>query len=78
MLPPEDQSAIRDRIETFADFSEDNDPYGEHDFGALEHSGRKIFWKIDAYDPTLSWGSGDPSDPTQTCRVLTILLAEEW
>lgn len=77
-LPPEDQSAIRERVETFADFSEDNDPYGEHDFGAFEHRGRKIFWKIDAYDPTLSWGSEDPSDPKQTCRVLTVLLAEEW
>jgi hypothetical protein len=77
-LPLEDQSAIRERVETFSDFTEDNDPYGERDFGAFTHKGNKIFWKIDCYDPTLTWGSEDPADPKQTCRVLTILLAEEW
>jgi hypothetical protein len=77
-LPPEDQSAIRERVETFEDFGEDNDPHGEHDFGAFDHKGRKIFWKIDYYDPTLTKGSEDPTDPKQTCRLLTILLAEEW
>ena len=77
-LPPEDQSAIREKVETFSDFTEDNDPYKEHDFGAFEHKGRKIFWKIDYYDPTLTKGSEDPADPKQTCRVLTIMLAEEW
>lgn len=77
-LPPEDQSAIRERVETFEDFTEDNDPYKERDFGAFEHKGKKIFWKIDYYDPTLTKGSEDPADPKQTCRVLTILLADEW
>ena len=77
-LPERDQSAIREKVETFDDFSEDNDPYGEHDFGAFDHQGKKIFWKIDCYDPTLTRGSEDPADPKQTCRVLTILLAEEW
>ena len=48
-LPQEDQSAIRERVETFSDFTEDNDPYGERDFGAFTHKGNKIFWKIDCY-----------------------------
>ena len=31
---------------TFDDFSEENDPHGEHDFGSFELCGRKFFWKI--------------------------------
>jgi hypothetical protein len=34
--------------------------------------------KIDNYDPTLSGGSEDPSDPAQTVRVLTLMLADEY
>ena len=77
-LPPEDQSAIRKKIETFNDFTDDNDPYGERDFGAFDHNGHKVFWKIDYYDATLTKGSEDPSDPEQTARVLTIMLASEY
>jgi hypothetical protein len=56
-LPAAVQSAIRDRVERFAEFTPDNDPYGEHDFGAFEHAGERIFWKIDYYNPTLDGGS---------------------
>ena len=77
-LPQQDQSAIREKVETFDAFTSDNDPYGERDFGAFEHNGERIFWKIDYYDATLSYGSEDPSDPKQTVRVLTIMLASEY
>jgi len=77
-LPPEDQSAIREKVEKFEAFTEDNDPYGEHDFGSFDHNGQKIFFKIDYYDPTLTMGSEDPADPKQTVRVLTIMLADEY
>ncbi len=77
-LPPEDQSAIREKVETFDAFTPDNDPHGEHDFGAFEHNGQRIFWKIDYYDCTTTKGSEDPSDPKQTVRVLTIMLASEY
>jgi hypothetical protein len=77
-LPLEDQSAIREKVETFNTFTPDNDPYAERDFGAFEHNGKRIFWKIDYYDRTLSQGSEDPSDPKQTVRVLTIMLASEY
>lgn len=77
-LPPEDQSAIREKVEAFNDFTPDNDPYGERDFGAFTHEGKKIFWKIDCYDKTLIMGSEDPADPRQTSRVLTIMLAGEY
>jgi Protein of unknown function (DUF3768) len=57
--------------------SSDNDPYKERDPGAFVH-GNRIFWKIDYYDTTLTKGSEDPSDPKQTVRVLTIMLASEY
>ena len=65
-------------VREFSDFNRDNDPYGEHDFGALDVLGQKVFWKIDAYDKDLKYGSSDPTDPTVTTRVLTIMLASEY
>lgn len=77
-LPLLDQMAIWQKVETFDAFTADNDPHGERDFGAFRHAGQRIFWKIDYYDPTLTKGSEDPTDPAQTVRVLTIMLASEW
>jgi hypothetical protein len=77
-LPQRDQSAIREKVELFDSFTEDNDPHGEHDFGAFEHAGGKIFWKIDYYAPDMERGSENPADPKQTVRVLTIMLASEY
>ena len=77
-LPSPDQSAIRETVERFSDFTPDNDPHGERDFGVFEHHGRRIFWKLDYYDKTMTMGSEDPADPTQTVRVLTIMLASEY
>ena len=77
-LPPEAQAAILERVRTFADFTPDNDPYGEHDFGSFEHGAQTIFWKIDCYDREMNFGSPDPADPSVTTRVLTIMLAEEY
>lgn len=77
-LDPDVQSTIREQIETFSAFTPDNDPHGERDFGALEVEGERIFWKIDYYDRNLEYGSDDPSDPAQTKRVLTIMLASEY
>jgi hypothetical protein len=77
-LPLSEQSAIREKVETYSDFGPGNDPHGERDFGSFEHAGETIFWKIDYYDRTLRAGSEDPSDPKQTVRVLTIMLASEY
>ena len=65
-------------VATFKDFTADNDPHGEHDFGAIEVAGLKVFWKIDAYDPTMTYGSEDPANPDVTTRVMTIMLADEY
>jgi hypothetical protein len=66
------------KVRAFSKFSPDNDPYGEHDFGAFCHGGQRFYWKIDYYDQSLSAGSPDPSDETKTVRVLTIMLSEEY
>lgn len=65
-------------IADFDDFSEDNDPYGEHDFGAVDIEGEKYFFKIDAYDKNLEYGSPEPADPDVTTRVMTIMRADEY
>jgi hypothetical protein len=74
----DDTATILDHVRSFRSFSEDNDPYGEHDFGAFDCAGQKIFWKIDYYDSDLDAGSPDPADPAVTTRVLTIMLADEY
>jgi hypothetical protein len=65
-------------ITAYDDFCQENDPYGEHDFGAFDADGHTIFFKIDYYDPTLTYHSDDPADPSVTHRVITIMLAEEY
>jgi len=77
-LPQEIQSRIAEAVETFKDFTPDNDPYGEHDFGAVTVDGVKVFWKIDYYALDMMHGSEAPEDPKVTRRVLTIMLAEEY
>lgn len=77
-LPEEEKEEIITKVRTFNSFTPDNDPYKEHDFGAFDHNGEKIFWKIDYYDQNLKFGSEDPADPQQTTRVLTIMLAGEY
>jgi hypothetical protein len=78
-LPAADQSALRERVELFETFTRGNDPYQEHDFGAVEHNGHRVFWKIDYYSRQDSaYGSEDPSDPSKTIRVLTLMLADEY
>ena len=77
-LPKEDQAAILERVRNFEDFTPENDPYDEHDFGAYEHNGQRVFWKIDYYDLDERFGSLDPADLSLTRRVLTIMLAGEY
>ena len=73
-----DLARLIERVRSFSDFTEANDPHGEHDFGALEQDDKRFFWKIDYYDQRCEAGSEDPADPVATCRVLTIMLAEEY
>jgi hypothetical protein len=54
-------------VRNLSEFTPDNDPYKEHDFGAIAFVGRKLFWKIDDY-----------MGQDNTDLVLTIMLAEDY
>jgi hypothetical protein len=69
---------LRRLIAEYCEFSEDNDPYLEHDFGSIVFLKTTIFWKIDYYDKALTGGSPAPCDSNLTTRVLTIMLASEY
>jgi len=64
-----------DKVRQYSEFNPDNDPYGEHEFGAFDHAGIRFFWKIDLYEePGVKGADGQPL----ATRVLTIMLAEEY
>ena len=93
-LSASDQSRVRELIETYDAFDEDNDPHGERDFGCVYQLGdgrwtaerprsrdeecERVFWKLDYYDRDLRFGSEDAANPAVTRRVLTIMLADEY
>jgi hypothetical protein len=77
-LPSDVKAMVIRRVATFTEFTPDNDPHKEHDFGSFDLAGRKFFWKIDYFDAAMEFGSEDPADPTKTTRVLTIMLAKEY
>ena len=77
-LPWDIKAIVIRRVATFSEFTTDNDPHGEHDFGNFEVAGKKVFWKIDYYDAEMAFGSEDSADPSKTTRVLTIMLASEY
>lgn len=93
-LTAADQSCVRELIETFDAFDEDNDPHGERDFGTIYQLGdgrwtterprvsederERVFWKLDYYDRAMRFASEDAADPAITRRVLTIMLSDEY
>ncbi len=93
-LSDADQSCVRELIETYDAFTEDNDPYGERDFGTIYQLGdgrwtterprlhederERVFWKFDYYDRDMRFASEDATNPTITRRVLTIMLSDEY
>jgi hypothetical protein len=77
-LPDDRRRSLLRRVREFQNFSEENDPHGEHDFGAVEEEDIRCFWKIDCYDRDMSCLSTDAANPAVTTRVLTVMLAEEY
>ncbi|WP_375465566.1 DUF3768 domain-containing protein [uncultured Methylobacterium sp.] len=77
-LGRERQGIILDAVAAFDSFNADNDPHREHDFGAVEVAGERVFSKIDYYDRSGHHASPDPADTNVTRRVLTVMLAEEY
>lgn len=77
-LGPRAVANIVRTIALFDDFHHANDPHQEHDFGSFAVHGETIFFKIDYYDKSLAAHSPDPSDPSVTERVITVMLASEY
>jgi len=73
-LSDENREELFTKVREFKDFNEDNDPYEQHDFGAVTVDSTKYFWKIDYYGIE----HADFSDSKQTQRVLTIMRADEY
>jgi hypothetical protein len=77
-LGPEAVARIVKTIAVYDDFCHANDPYEQHDFGSFEVDGQTIFFKIDYFDKAPAHHSPDPTDPSVTECVITIMLAEEY
>lgn len=73
-----DTNAVIAEVQSFDHFNEANDPWREHDFGALQCQGEMICWKIDYYGPGMRGASPNAADPEVTERVLTIMLGVEF
>ncbi len=64
---PDEVPLVLKVVKEFSMFTEENDPWCEHDFGSFDYKGRKIFWKIDDH------GGSEGYE-----LVMTIMLAEEY
>ena len=64
-------------VQTFDAFDEVNDPWHEHDFGAVEVDGQRVFFKLAYYDLTRAMHSEDAADPAKTERVAQSATADE-
>ena len=72
------QLAVLGALQHYDRFDDDNDPHGEHDFGAISIDGEELFWKIDYYDQSLTQAAVDPACETGCVRVLVVMFAEEY
>ena len=71
-----DLAGLLQAVREFDEFTDGNDPYGEHDFGGLDWGRVRVIWKIDYYNQSLD-GWCDPL--SRGCqRVLTIMLVSEY
>jgi len=77
-MPDQEREQLIEKVRTFKNFNEKNDPYGEHDFGSIKQCGVLYCWKIDYYNAEMTKGSENPADPKVTTRVLTIMEAREY
>lgn len=57
---------------------DENNPYGENDFGKVTIRNEDYFFKIDYYDLNLQYHSPNKADPSVTRRVLTIMRSDEY
>jgi hypothetical protein len=77
-LALEEKGQLIQFIRAFEDFTSENDPYGEHDFGSIGMKGEMYYFKIDYYDSEFMYGAEDPSDGCNTRRLMTIMHSSEY
>jgi hypothetical protein len=77
-LTEDELTKVLERVRHFDEFTTDNDPHGEHDFGNFDLASISYFFKIDYYSPDMQGGSEGPANPEKTTRVLTIMKADEY
>ena len=65
-------------VAAFDAFTDDNDPYGEHDCAILAVDGIEVLFKIDYYDRDRVCHSVDPGDPAVTQRIMVVMLGSEY
>lgn len=77
-LPDNRKRSLVQAVRTYKNFTQDNDPYGEHDFGIINWEGAEYFWEIVCYDKSLQHLTAHPEDCKRTTRVLTLMRADEY
>ena len=77
-MSSEDKANIVALVQNFDNFTPDNNPYSENDFGSFDYKGEKILWKIDYYDLNNQYHSENPANPDINNRILTIMTVFEW
>ena len=73
-----DKEKVFASVKYFGNFTKNNNPWGEKDFGSFNFKKETFNWKIDYYDNDMKYHSPDKSNPDKTVRVLTIMKAEEY
>jgi Protein of unknown function (DUF3768) len=77
-LPLDTKARLILAVQSFRNFTKDNDRHREHDFGSIKIQGEVYFFKVDYYALDMESGSEDPANPNVTARVLTIMRADEY
>jgi hypothetical protein len=77
-LPIDAKARVLLAVQSFSNFTKDNDPHREHDLGDFQIGSETYFWKIDYYALDMNGGSEDAANPEKTTRVLTIMRADEY
>ena len=72
VIESKSKEKVINAVRTFDTFTQDNDPYFEHDFGKVNIDGEDYFFKIDYYDSNYECFQEDGN------RVLTIMRADEY
>lgn len=77
-LGPEAVARLVQVISVYDDFCKALDAWDAHDYGVFPFEGQMVAFKIDYYDKSLTHHSPDPSNPSITQRIITIMMADEY